>query len=181
VGRSAPLPAGTLTGADRSALGAFGHFQCFIHLYAKVSGCALKAAMTKQELYGPQVLRTPVDQGRLGAAPRMGVDATHVNRVLDKGDGTPSATCDSADDGSGSGSAGCRTRVPLMHRAPVAPRSPCCVSRIAQSLAGRTCSTPTLFSPSGPPKVSSVRDTSTPCPVTRQLARRGPWSCSGSS
>ena len=71
-GRSAPLPEGTLTGAGRLALGAFGHLQCVIHLDAKVSDGALKFAVTKQELYGPQVLRTPVDQRRLGSAQRMG-------------------------------------------------------------------------------------------------------------
>jgi len=72
LGRSAPLPRGTLTGAGRSALGAFGHLQGVIHLDAKVFHGALKLAMAKQELHGPQVLRTPVDQRRLGPAQRMG-------------------------------------------------------------------------------------------------------------
>ena len=72
LGRSAPLARGTLTGAGRSALGAFGHLQGVIHLDAKVFHGALKLAMAKQELHGPQVLRTPVDQCRLGPAERKG-------------------------------------------------------------------------------------------------------------
>jgi hypothetical protein len=63
---------GTLTGFGGSALGPFSHLQRVIHLDAKVSDGALKFAVTKQELYGPQVFRTPVDQCRLGSAQRMG-------------------------------------------------------------------------------------------------------------
>jgi len=51
----------TLTGGGGSALGPFSHLQRVIHLDAKVSYGALQLAVTKQELYGPQVLRTTVD------------------------------------------------------------------------------------------------------------------------
>ncbi len=40
----------------RSALGAFGHLQCVIHLDAKVADCALKLPVTKQECTARRLL-----------------------------------------------------------------------------------------------------------------------------
>ena len=63
---------GTPAGVGGSALGPFSHLQRVIHLDAKVSDGAPEFAVTKQALYGPQVLRTAAAQRRFDSAQRTG-------------------------------------------------------------------------------------------------------------
>ena len=49
-----------------------GYFQCIIDLDAEIAYRAFQLDVAKQELYGSQVLSTPVNQDCLGATHRLG-------------------------------------------------------------------------------------------------------------
>lgn len=66
------LPLGGHSPVNSSHLSLLGHLQRIVDFDAEVSDRALDLAVAKQELHGSQILGAPVDQGRFGAAHRVG-------------------------------------------------------------------------------------------------------------
>ena len=96
-GRSVKLPLVEQTGRalrlcnDRPAcccpdfnLSLFGDLQCVVHLDAQISHRRLKLGMSEQQLDGPQILRAPINQSRLGSPHRVRAVARRVkSKFLD--------------------------------------------------------------------------------------------------
>ncbi len=56
-----------------------GHLQGVVHFDPQIPNRALQFGVTQQELDGPEVLRAPVDQRRLGAAESVRAVGSRIN------------------------------------------------------------------------------------------------------